>query len=99
METSLRLTKRYLVYGCATKSGSVKTNKKTSATQRGSKHDNTTTRGVGNQAQGRKKRTLTDSNYFYIEESIPCMKICARVTSFACTLHTRSKPYMQFVKA
>ena len=42
METNLKLTKRCLVYGWATKSSSVKTNKKISEAQRGSQHDNTT---------------------------------------------------------
>ena len=34
------MAKRCLVYGWATKSASAETNKKTSATQRGSEHDN-----------------------------------------------------------
>ena len=40
----------------------------------------------GNQAHGKKREKHSDSNYFYIEESITCMNFRTRVTPFACTL-------------
>ena len=42
---------------------------------------------------------LTDSKYFYTEESIPWTNFRLRVTPFACTLPSRSYPCTQFVKA
>ena len=43
--------------------------------------------------------SLTDSNYFYAEEPIPCTNYRVRVTPFACTFPSRSYPHTQFVKA
>ena len=43
-----------------------------------------------NTGQEKKKNTLADSNYFYIEESIACTNFCAPVTLFACTLRALS---------
>ena len=40
-----------------------------------------------NQAQGRKKKTLAGSHYFYTEESIPRTNFHAHLSLFACTLH------------
>ena len=65
--------------------------KKNSAAQRGTKHDNMTNERRRKPSTGQKKKnTLADSNYFYIEESIMCTNFRARVTSFVCA---------QFVKA
>ena len=41
------------------------------------------TRGGGNQAHSRKKKKLTHSNYFYIEESIPCTNFVIKCTSLS----------------
>ena len=38
----------------------------------------------------KKKNTLADLNYFYIEESKPCTSFCTGVMPFACTLHAQS---------
>ena len=54
-------------------------------------------RGGDKQAQSRKKR-LADSNYFYTEESIPCMNF--RVCNAVCMYVTYTiVTCMQFVKA
>ena len=49
---------------------------------------------VGLALQGLKhiglRRRLTDSNYFYTEESIPCTNIRVRVMLFPCTLRARN---------
>ena len=45
------------------------TNKKICAVQQGSKHDNMMK--ITKHRAEKKKNTLADSNYFYIEESIP----------------------------
>ena len=45
-----------------------------------------------NQAQGRKKKTLAGSHYFYTEESIPRTNFHAHLSLFACTLHAQLRP-------
>ena len=35
-------------------------------------------------------RGLTDSNYFYTEELIPCTNFCVRHLPFVCMLHAQS---------
>ena len=64
------MTKRYLVFGWAARSFSVKTSKE--AAQRGSKHDNMMKQAEEKEATKHggeiKKNTLAVSNYFYIEE-------------------------------
>ena len=89
---AFRLTKSFLVFGWVTKLFSVKTNKQTKSAQCRDVASMTTcwTRG-GNQVQGRKKKnTLADSNYFYIEESITCTNLCVHITPSACTLCAQS---------
>ena len=70
IKLAFRLTKIYLVYGWATKSASVKTNKqKISAAQQGSKHANMMNGRTRQPSTAEKrKNTLADTNYFYIEE-------------------------------
>ena len=94
-----RLTKRYLVYGWATKLVSVKTNKTICAAHGGSKHENMMNERRRQPSTGQDKKTkqtLADSNYFNIEESILCPNFCAHVTPFSWTLRARLQ---QFVKA
>ena len=70
----------------------MQTNKKISAVQLGSEHDNTMNerRRQPSTGQKRKMNTLADSNYFYIEKSILCRNFRVRVTPFTCTLRVRS---------
>ena len=57
-------------------------NKKISASQLWSGHDNTMNKRGGN--------PMADSNYFYTKKSIHCTNILARLTPFTCTLRARS---------
>ena len=68
------------------------TNKKISAAQLGSEHDNTMNerRMKPSIEQQRKMNTLVDSNHFYTEKLIPYTNFRARITPFACTLCARS---------
>ena len=74
----------------------MKTNKKLSAAQQGSKHDNTMNERRRQPSPGQKKGTqkkknpLADSNYFHIEESMPCINFHACVMLFAYTIHAWS---------
>ena len=47
------------------------------------------TRGRDNQAQGRRKKTLADSNYFYIAESVMRTNFCACVMPLVYALHAQ----------
>ena len=68
-------------------------NKKIIVAQRGIKHGNMMKerRRQSSAWQKKKKDTLADSNYFYTNESIPCMNFRAHVTPFVCTLHGRNR--------
>ena len=78
-----------------TKLVSVKTNKQTEIiciAQRGSKHNSMMNerRRQPSIGQEKKKNTLADSSYFYIEESILCTNFCALAVQFTFTLHAQS---------
>ena len=47
---------------------------------------------IGQPSTGKKKKTntLTDSNYFYTEESISCTNFRVLIMPFACTLRASS---------
>ena len=72
-KTALKLTQRCLIYGWATKSAAIEINKKISAAQLGSKHDNTMNKSRQQSTrQKRKMNTLADANYFYTEKWTMC---------------------------
>ena len=93
---AFRLTKRYLIYGWATKLTSIKTNKKISTVQQGSKHDNTVNkRRRQPSTEEKKKEEHTGRFKLFLHTEIntvhkflcACNTFCTHITCTIVTVH------------